>query len=92
MLPTNSIISIHVLIGLLTSCAAHPIVIKPTGQDRFTLLYVKRPIDSVVHMRRVLAETAQELCPDGYAQRREYPDPTFLPSPELRWDIECLKS
>jgi hypothetical protein len=91
VLPTYSIISIHVLIGLLTSCAAHPVVVQPGGQNRYTLLYTKRPIDSVVHMRRELADAAAALCQGGYRQTREYPDPTELPSRELLWDIECRR-
>jgi hypothetical protein len=40
-------------------------------------------------MRRQLTQSAREVCPGGYTERREYPDPTVVPSRELVWDIEC---
>ena len=89
MLPTDVSVSVSVLIALLAGCVAQPVVVRPIGESRYTLHYVKLPVDTVPHMRRQLTESARELCPAGYTERREYPDPTLIPSHELMWDIEC---
>jgi hypothetical protein len=89
MLPTDVSISVSVLIALLAGCAAEPVAVRPTGESSYTLHYVKLPVDTVPHMRRQLTQSAREVCPGGYTERREYPDPTVVPSRELVWDIEC---
>ena len=89
MLPTDVSVSVSVLIAFVAGCAAEPIVVQPRGESKYTLLYTKLPVDTVGHMRRQLSESAREICPAGFTERREYPDPTAIPSRELRWDIEC---
>ena len=92
MLPTDVSVSVSALIALLAGWAAQPVAVQPTGESSYTLHYIKLPVDTVPHMRRQLTESARELCPAGYTERREYPDPALIPSRELMWDIECGKT
>ena len=92
MLPTDISVSVSVLIALLAACAGQPVGVRPTGERSYTLRYVKLPVDTVPNMRRQLTESAREVCPDGYKERRELPDPTLIPSRDLMWDIECGKT
>jgi hypothetical protein len=92
MLPTDVSVSVSIVIALLVGCMAQPVAVQPTGGAGYTLRYIKLPVDTVPHMRRQLTESAREVCPAGYQERREYPDPTLIPSRELMWDIECGKT
>jgi hypothetical protein len=89
MLQTSVTISIHALIALLAGCAMQPVVVQPVSDGHYTLLYYKAPIDSVPHMREALTGAAEEVCNGAYTAKREYPNPTVVPSRTLRWDIEC---
>lgn len=92
MLPIDISVSVSILIALLAGWVAQPVVVRPTGGSNYTLLYIKLPVDTVTHMRRQLTESAREICPAGYTERREYPDPTLIPSRTLMWDVECGKT
>jgi hypothetical protein len=89
MLQTSFTISVHALNALLAGCAMQPVVVQPVADGKYTLLYYKTPIDSVPHMREALTGAAEEVCGGFYRAKREYPNPTQVPSRTLRWDIEC---
>ena len=89
MLQTSVTVSFHALIALLAGCTMQPVDVQPVSDGRYTLMYHKQPIDSVPHMREALTLAAEEVCHGAYAARREYPNPTLVPSRTLRWDIEC---